>query len=193
MWQRLSSWPSTLLGLVAALWLAVKPQLPPDWQALLDGLGPYAPALGLLVWGVAIKGGKQALTETFGANLLAKVGNPKGIKHVFALLLLPPLLLGLVACATPQVTMPAGVASVMYAQGRADYAVAKVLVTQACKAGKWDKAACEAAKEIDLRAQTYRSAIEGALINPTQPVDWAQVLAYTQSVSELLLKLGVLP
>ena len=107
------------------------------------------------------------------------------------LLLLIPLIL--ISCAGPQVTMPVGVASVMYAQARADYATVKLLVIQGCAVGKWDKEACDAAKAIDIRAQTLKQAIEGSLLNPQQPVDWAQVLQYTASVAELLLKIGVLP
>jgi hypothetical protein len=91
-----------------------------------------------------------------------------------------------------QVTLPVGVASVAYAQARADYATATVIVTQACTAGKLSKEACASAKVIDARAQILRQSIEAALMNPSQPVDWAQVLAYTASVAELLLKLGVL-
>jgi hypothetical protein len=97
----------------------------------------------------------------------------------------------LVGCAPIQVSIPAGVASVAYAQARSDYATATVIITQACKAGKLSPEACASAKQIDARAQILRASIEGALMNPTQPIDWAQVLAYTASVSELLLKLGV--
>ena len=96
-------------------------------------------------------------------------------------------------CATPQVTLPAGVASIMYAGARADYATAKVLVIQACKSGKMDKDACDAAKAIDLRAQIYRQSIEGALMNPQAPIDWAQVMAYTAGVAEILLRVGLIP
>ena len=97
----------------------------------------------------------------------------------------------LAGCAPMQVTLPVGVASVAYAQARADYATAAVIVTQACKAEKLSQEACASAKIIDARAQTLRKSIESALMNPSQPVDWAQVLAYTASVAELLLKLGV--
>jgi uncharacterized lipoprotein YajG len=98
----------------------------------------------------------------------------------------------LAGCAPMQVTLPVGVASVAYAQARADYATATVIVTQACKAGKLSVEACASAKLIDARAQILRQSIDSALMNPSQPVDWAQVLAYTASVAELLLKLGVL-
>jgi len=110
------------------------------------------------------------------------------MRHVI-LIVLGTLLAG---CAPMQVTLPVGVASVAYAQARADYATATVIVTQACTAGKLSKEACASAKVIDARAQILRQSIEAALMNPSQPVDWAQVLAYTASVAELLLKLGVL-
>jgi hypothetical protein len=97
------------------------------------------------------------------------------------------------SCASPQVTMPAGVASLMYAQARADYATASFLVSQGCKAGTLLPDACERAKQIDVRVQTYRQSIEAALMNPAQPVDWAQVLKMAEGVSTLLLGLGVLP
>jgi uncharacterized lipoprotein YajG len=101
-------------------------------------------------------------------------------------------LVALVGCATPQVTMPVGVASVAYAQARADYATAAILVTQACVAGKLDKQACDAAAAIDVRAKVLKQSIESALMNPSQPIDWGQVLQYTASVAELLIKVGVL-
>ena len=110
-----------------------------------------------------------------------------------AFLCLLSLTLLLSSCATPQVVLPAGVASLMYANARADYATAKVLVIQACTSGKMDKAACETAKGIDIRAQIYRTSIEGALMNPQAPIDWAQVMAYTAGVAEILLKVGLIP
>ncbi|MFB3816157.1 MAG: hypothetical protein ACE147_00720 [Candidatus Methylomirabilales bacterium] len=108
-------------------------------------------------------------------------------------LLLLVALVSLVACATPQVTMPAGAAAVLYANARADYAVAKVLAGQACKSGKLEGEACEALAQVDVKAKIYRDAIERALLDPTQPVDWAQVVQYSGSVVELLVKIGVLP
>ncbi len=101
--------------------------------------------------------------------------------------------LSVAACATPQVSMPVGVAAVMYGNARADYATAKVLVTQGCAGGKLDAAACEAARQIDLRAQVYKTNIEKALTTPEQPVDWSQILQYSESVVGLLLKLGQVP
>jgi hypothetical protein len=89
--------------------------------------------------------------------------------------------------------MPAGVASVLYAQARADYATGKILVTQGCLSGRWDKASCEAAREIDKRVQLHREAIERALLDQRQPIDWAQVLEYTRAVSALLIAAGMLP
>lgn len=107
-------------------------------------------------------------------------------------LVLLALCLTLVACGAPQITIPAGQASVMYANARADYATAKIIATQACVGGKLDKQACDALGVIDLRAQTLRQSVEAALMNPTQPIDWAQVMSYTASVSEMLIKLGLL-
>jgi hypothetical protein len=103
------------------------------------------------------------------------------------------LCLLLAGCATPQVSMPVGVASVMYAQARADYAVAKLLTIQGCASQKLDQTTCELARQIDVRAKVYKETIEASLLNPTQPVDWAQVLKYVEEVSGLLLRLGVLP
>jgi len=99
----------------------------------------------------------------------------------------------LFGCATPQVSLPAGVAAVMYANARADYATAKVLITQACKAGRIDAEACEAAAQIDLRAKIYKESIEAALMNPAQPIDWAQVMKYSEEVAGLIIKLGLVP
>jgi hypothetical protein len=99
----------------------------------------------------------------------------------------------LVGCATPQVSLPAGVASIMYAQARSDYAVAKVVATQACAKGRLDKATCESLTLVDARTQVLRQNIEQALINPTIPIDWGQVLQYTESVMSMVLKMGLLP
>lgn len=98
----------------------------------------------------------------------------------------------LIGCATPQVTMPVGVASVAYAQARADYAIASVIVSRACTSGQLDAAACTSAAAIDTRAKILRQSIEAALMNPSQPIDWAQVMSYSASVAEMLIKLGVL-
>ncbi len=103
------------------------------------------------------------------------------------------LLVILLGCTTPQVSMPVGVASVMYAQARSDYATAKVLVSQACKSGKWDAEACEAAKQIDVRAQVYRQAIESSMMHPQQPIDWVQILQFSEAVAGLILRLGLMP
>jgi hypothetical protein len=103
------------------------------------------------------------------------------------------LVLLLVGCAPTQVALPAGVAAVMYANARADYATAKVLITQACKAGRIDPDACEAATAIDLRAKIYKDSIEAAMMNPQQPIDWAQVMKYSEEVAGLIIRLGLVP
>jgi hypothetical protein len=89
--------------------------------------------------------------------------------------------------------MPAGVAAVMYANARADYATAKALVVRACAEKKWTQEECEAAKQLDVRAQIYRAAIERALMQPEQPIDWAQVLQFSEEVAVLILRLGLMP
>ena len=99
----------------------------------------------------------------------------------------------LLGCATPQVSMPVGVASIVYANARADYAMARVYISMACSAGKWDKEACEAARQIDIRAKVYRDTIEKALMNPEQTIDWAQVLKFSEEVTGIILKLGLMP
>jgi hypothetical protein len=81
----------------------------------------------------------------------------------------------------------------MYAQARSDYAVAKVVATQACAKGKLDKPTCEALTLVDARTQVLRGNIEQALMNPTIPIDWAQVLQYTEAVMGMVLKLGLIP
>jgi hypothetical protein len=98
----------------------------------------------------------------------------------------------LVGCGAPQITLPMGQAAIFYAQARADYATARVIITQGCSGGRIDKAACDALTVIDTRAQTLRQSVESSLANPSQPVDWAQVMSYAASVSEMLIKLGVL-
>ena len=94
-------------------------------------------------------------------------------------------------CGTPQVSMPVGTAAVMYANARADYAVAKVIITQACVNGSLDAYTCQAAKEIDVKAQVYRDAVERALMDPSRDIDWQQVMAYSETVVGLLLKIGM--
>lgn len=96
-----------------------------------------------------------------------------------------------VACGTPQITMPVGTAAVMYGNARADYAVGKLIVTQACVSGKLDADTCKMAADIDVKAIVYKDAIEKALLNPSQPVDWGQVMAYSETVVGLLIKLGL--
>lgn len=109
-----------------------------------------------------------------------------------ALLVAVLLAVVLVGCGTPQISIPMGQASIMWAQARSDYAIAKTIVAQGCTGGKIDKASCDALTAIDLRAQTVRQSVEASLANPTQPVDWGQVMSYTASVSEMLIRLGVL-
>jgi hypothetical protein len=99
----------------------------------------------------------------------------------------------LTSCAAPRVSLPAGVAAVMYAQARADYATAKVLVVQACAAGRWTPDACESARQIDQRAGVLRESIERALVAVEQPIDWAAVLEYTRAVSALLTVARMVP
>lgn len=108
---------------------------------------------------------------------------------------IPILLLAtlLSACAAPTVSIPVGAACIAYGQGRADYAKADLIVTQACKAGKLTADVCEMAKAIDVRAKVLRESVESALLNPAQPIDWGQVMQYSASVTELLLRVGVLP
>jgi hypothetical protein len=111
------------------------------------------------------------------------------------------LLLG--ACATPQITIPAGQAAIFYAQARSDYATAKIIVLKACggpvltpqgqvMTTYLDKESCEALRVIDIQAQTLRTAVEKALLDARAPIDWGQVMAYAATVSEMLIKLGVL-
>ena len=111
--------------------------------------------------------------------------------------LLGLMVLGLSGCAEfqkpPQVTLPVGVASVMYAHGTGDYMVAKTLIGQACKAGKLDADACAAAVEIDKRVQIYKQTIEASLVNPTAPVDWVAILKMSEDVAAMLIRLGALP
>lgn len=108
-----------------------------------------------------------------------------------------------VGCGAPQITIPSGQASVFYAQARADYATAKLIATRACSGpviapqgpaqGPYlDKASCDSLAAIDIQAQTLRKAVEAALMNPSQPIDWAQVMSYAASVSEMLVRLGLL-
>lgn len=99
--------------------------------------------------------------------------------------------LALTGCGTPQVSMPIGTAAVMYANARADYAVAKLIVTQACASGALDASTCQTAKEVDIKAVVYRDAVERALMDPSREIDWAQVMAYSETVVGLLLKLGL--
>lgn len=108
----------------------------------------------------------------------------------------------LVGCGAPQIVIPAGQAAVFYAQARADYATAKILIVQACSGPAiapqgpvttkyLDKDSCNALAAIDLQAQTLRKTVEQALLNTAAPVDWGQVMSYTASVTEMLIKLGV--
>ena len=109
------------------------------------------------------------------------------------LVLILALVVAFAGCAAPQVSMPVGVASIMYSQARSDYAVAKVVATQACAKGKLDKATCDSLAAVDARTQVLRTSIEGSLLHPEQPVDWAQVLQYTEAVMGMVLKLGLMP
>jgi hypothetical protein len=81
---------------------------------------------------------------------------------------------------------------VAFGQVRADYAVAKVIITQGCMGGKIDKDSCDALTAIDTRATIIRTQVEKALMDARSPVDWAQVMSYAATVSEMLIKLGVL-
>jgi len=108
-------------------------------------------------------------------------------------LVLFALLIALAACATPQVTMPSGVASVMYAHAYGDYQIAKVYVMSACASGRFDKETCEVARQIDIRAKVYKDNIEKALMDPTQPIDWGQVMQFSETAINLILKLGLMP
>lgn len=98
----------------------------------------------------------------------------------------------LVACGTPQISLPMGQAAIMWGQARADCGAAKMIIAQGCAGGKIDKASCDALAAIDLRAQTVRQSVEQSLANPSQPVDWQQVMTYSASISEMLIRLGVL-
>jgi hypothetical protein len=113
------------------------------------------------------------------------------------------LVFSLVGCATPQITIPVGQAAVFYAQARADYATAKIIVLKACGGPVLtpqgqvvttylDKESCAALQVIDLQAQTIRKAVEQSLMNASSPIDWAQVMSYAASVSEMLIRLGLL-
>lgn len=95
-------------------------------------------------------------------------------------------------CAAPQITIPMGQAAIAWGEVRSDYATGKAIVTFACVGGKIDKAGCEALSEIDKRAQVKREVIEKSLANPSTPVDWGQVMSYMSSVTEMMIKLGVL-
>ena len=108
-------------------------------------------------------------------------------------LVLPMALLILAACAAPQVTMPSGAATVMWGNFRADYAIGKLIMTQACRGGKVDKDSCDSAKALDERAQIYRQAVEASLMNPSQPVDWQQVMQFSEAALGMLMKFGVVP
>ncbi len=72
------------------------------------------------------------------------------------------------------------------------FSPAKVIIVQGCTGGKIDKESCDALAAIDMRAQTLRTTIERALLDTKAPVDWGQVMSYAASVSEMLIKLGVL-
>lgn len=96
-------------------------------------------------------------------------------------------------CATPQVTMPVGVAAIAYGQARSDYGAMRVLATQACVRGKLDKPTCEELTAVNARMQVLRQTIERSLLDPQTPVDWAAVLQYTEAVMGVMLKLGVIP
>jgi hypothetical protein len=99
----------------------------------------------------------------------------------------------LVGCATPQVTMPVGVASVAYAQARSDYGALRVIATQACQKGKLDKATCDQLAQVDTRMQVLRQSVEKSLLDPQTPPDWAAILQYTEAVMGMVVKMGLVP
>jgi hypothetical protein len=189
--------PALIPILVPALIALLKswvPKIPRSWLPIL------APVLGALIdAATAYLAGKEVNPVLAMALGSAGVGFREIYDQVSGNAQKPVLrtilpvfvlaVVGLSACATPQVSLPAGAACVAYGNARADYAAAKMLATQYCKSGTLPAEACETLKQVDVRAQIYRDQVEKALMDPTQPVDWPKVLQYSEEVVGILLKI----
>ncbi len=114
-----------------------------------------------------------------------------GLYYLLAAILLVCLGMTL-GCASPQVSMPVGVAAIGLANGVEMYTVGRMTALQMRRDGKIPDDVWEDLKAIDIRAKILKSEVEKALLDAKAPIDWEKVILYTQSSVDLLIKLGAM-